>query len=83
MAPVCGSWTRISRGSSLRSSINCFGDMTREFVATANLMISRPIHFISYVHISLGLVMQSYMHICMIYIDIYIYIYIYIYIVYI
>ncbi|CAL1158007.1 unnamed protein product [Cladocopium goreaui] len=41
MAPVCGSWTRISRGSSLRSSINCFGDMTREFVATANCMISR------------------------------------------
>ena len=48
MAPVCGSWTRISRGSSLRSSINCFGDMTREFVATANCMISRPIHLISF-----------------------------------
>ena len=40
-APVCGSWTRISRGTSLRTSINIFGDMTNEWVNTGTAMISR------------------------------------------
>lgn len=40
-APVCSSWTRISRGTSLRTCINCFGDLSVPFVQTGNLMISR------------------------------------------
>ena len=43
MAPVCSSWTRISRGTSWRSSINPFGDLNKESVTQANLMISRHI----------------------------------------
>lgn len=40
-APVCSSWTRISRGTSWRTAINVFGDLTSEWVVGANLMISR------------------------------------------
>ena len=42
-APVCSSWTRISRGTSWRSSINVFGDLTSAWVRSANLMLSRPV----------------------------------------
>ncbi|CAK8999741.1 unnamed protein product, partial [Durusdinium trenchii] len=41
MAPVCGSWTRISRGTSWRSCMNCFGDLSKEWITGANQMISR------------------------------------------
>ena len=45
LAPVCASWTRVSRGTSLRSFVNPFGDLEANFVVEANLMISRPIWF--------------------------------------
>ena len=41
MAPVCSSWTRISRGTSWRTAVNVFGNLNAEFVVLANLMISR------------------------------------------
>ena len=41
MAPICGSWTRISRGTSWRSCINAFGDLSREWVREANCMVAR------------------------------------------
>lgn len=42
LAPVCSSWTRISRGTSWRTFINCFGDLTSAWVRDANKMVSRP-----------------------------------------
>ena len=41
-APVCSSWTRISRGTSWRTSINVFGDLSSSWVRDANTMLSRP-----------------------------------------
>lgn len=41
-APVCSSWTRISRGTSWRTFINPFGDLSSSWVRDANLMMSRP-----------------------------------------
>lgn len=41
-APVCASWTRISRGTSWRTFINPFGDLSSGWVRDANLMVSRP-----------------------------------------
>ena len=41
-APVCSSWTRISRGTSWRTFINVFGDLSSSWVRDANTMLSRP-----------------------------------------
>ena len=40
-APDCSSWTRISRGSSLRDKLCALGDLPKQWVRNANLMISR------------------------------------------
>jgi hypothetical protein len=40
-APDCGSWTRVSRGSSLRDQLCALGDVGKEWIRNANLMISR------------------------------------------
>ena len=40
-APVCSTLCRVSRGTSWRTVINCFGDQTSDWVAQGNLMISR------------------------------------------
>lgn len=46
-APVCSSWTRISRGTSWRTCINAFGDLTSCWVRSANQMVSRRGHGMS------------------------------------
>ena len=40
-APDCSSWTRISRGSSLRNSLCAIGDLDKGWVRRANCMIAR------------------------------------------
>ena len=40
-APVCSSWTRVSRGTSARTCLNWFGDLSLEWVTSSNTMISR------------------------------------------
>ena len=41
LAPDCSSWTRISRGSSLRSQINVFGNTSSSWVLRGCMMIAR------------------------------------------
>lgn len=43
LAPECSSWTVVSRGTSLRTMINFWGDMSTEFVRKGNLMMSRSL----------------------------------------
>ena len=50
LAPPCGSWGRVCRGTSMRSQINPLG-CCFEFVADANITISRP----AYIGIRLGI----------------------------
>lgn len=40
-APVCASWTRISRGTSLRSHVSPLGNCDSTFVVGGNFMIAR------------------------------------------
>ena len=42
-APDCSSWTLISRGTSLRNAVNCFGNLNLSWIRGANLMISRSL----------------------------------------
>ena len=44
MAPVCSSWTRISRGTSWRTKMNYMGDLSSKWVVDANSMVSRLGH---------------------------------------
>ena len=41
LAPMCGSWCLISRGTSLRSAVNPDGRACLDFVAEGNLTIAR------------------------------------------
>lgn len=41
VGPDCSSWSVVSRGSSWRTVMNWHGNMTRQFVVRANLMIAR------------------------------------------
>ena len=41
LGPDCSSWTLISRGSSWRSILNPWGDLSRQWIRHANCMISR------------------------------------------
>ncbi len=44
LAPPCASWTRVSRGTSMRSRINPLG-CSYDFVQEANITIARrPVH---------------------------------------
>lgn len=43
LAPECSSWTVVSRGTSKRSVVNFWGDMSTAFVRRANLMMSRTL----------------------------------------
>lgn len=45
LAPDCGSWTVVSRGTSLRSCINPLGRSSLPFVANGNTTISRSARF--------------------------------------
>ena len=51
LAPECSSWTVVSRGTSRRSAINFWGDMSTAFVRKANMMMSRNFGY----HSSCGL----------------------------
>lgn len=41
MAPDCSSWTRISRGTSLRSQVNVHGNIDNDWVSRGSMMIAR------------------------------------------
>ena len=53
-APVCSSWTMISRGTSWRTPINVFGDLTKPWVQGANAMLSRHLAMDGFVRVCFG-----------------------------